>query len=64
MVLYTYELLRMYKKMIQVILLMVQKSGVHQLRLVVYSIIYDGFYTIYTSPYEISRYPALGTRNF
>ena len=26
-----------------VILLMVQKSGVHQLRLVVYPIVYDGF---------------------
>ena len=27
------------------VLLMVQKSGVHQLRLVVYPIIYEGFYT-------------------
>ena len=28
-----------------ILLLMVQKSGEHQLRLVVYPIIYDGFYT-------------------
>ncbi len=30
---------------ISLILLMVQKSGKHQLRLVVYPIIYDGFHT-------------------